>query len=221
MASYYEVVSTFWPIGRFMDGELKLSLLARLSQGHSQSGGRAAAGGALYWACRSCPRRSRTSSTASSRRSSSSDGEILPGEQFYLLKVIYSDRVIRPRELEFLRELRRCEAKSVTPEFREDLPAGVSIAERATLIAPSMYVASHRPWVGRTIQDLSIVKSDTSPYRRSAQCQDLHEYYHVTILSNLVRGYDQLRGVIPRRRFPKAPIRAASICSPRSTLKSA
>ena len=44
------------------------------------------------------------------------DGEILPGEQFYLLKVIYSDRVIRPRELEFLRELRR-EAKSVTPEF--------------------------------------------------------------------------------------------------------
>ena len=44
------------------------------------------------------------------------DGEIQPGEQFYLLKVIYSDRVIRPRELEFLRELRR-EAKSVTPEF--------------------------------------------------------------------------------------------------------
>ena len=36
-----------------------------------------------------------------------SDGEIQPGEQFYLLKVIYSDRVIRPRELAFLRETLR------------------------------------------------------------------------------------------------------------------
>ena len=44
------------------------------------------------------------------------DGEIQPGEQFYLLKVIYSDRVIRPRELAFLRELRK-EAKKVSPEF--------------------------------------------------------------------------------------------------------
>jgi len=47
-----------------------------------------------------------------------SDGEVQPGEQFYLLKVIYSDRVIRPRELAFLRELRR-EAKKVTPDFEQ------------------------------------------------------------------------------------------------------
>ena len=47
-----------------------------------------------------------------------SDGEILPGEQFYLLKVIYSDRVIRPRELAFLRELRQ-EAKQITPDFEQ------------------------------------------------------------------------------------------------------
>jgi len=46
------------------------------------------------------------------------DGEIQPGEQFYLLKVIYSDRVIRPRELAFLRELRR-EAKQITPDFEQ------------------------------------------------------------------------------------------------------
>src|SRR6185436_16906265 len=46
------------------------------------------------------------------------DGEILPGEQFYLLKVLYSDRVIRPRELAFLRELRR-EAKQISPDFEQ------------------------------------------------------------------------------------------------------
>ena len=46
------------------------------------------------------------------------DGEILLGEQFYLLKVIYSDRIIRPRELAFLREL-RSEAKHVTPDFEQ------------------------------------------------------------------------------------------------------
>jgi hypothetical protein len=46
------------------------------------------------------------------------DGEVLPGEQFYLLKTIYSDRVIRPRELAFLRELRR-EAKHFTPAFEQ------------------------------------------------------------------------------------------------------
>jgi hypothetical protein len=46
------------------------------------------------------------------------DGEILPGEQFYLLKTIYSDRVIRPRELAFLREL-RTEAKQITPAFEQ------------------------------------------------------------------------------------------------------
>ena len=46
------------------------------------------------------------------------DGEILPGEQFYLLKTIYSDRIIRPRELAFLRELRQ-EAKQISPDFEQ------------------------------------------------------------------------------------------------------
>ena len=44
------------------------------------------------------------------------DGEVTPEEQYHLLKMLYSDRVIRNRELEFLRELKR-EAKHVSPEF--------------------------------------------------------------------------------------------------------
>ena len=44
------------------------------------------------------------------------DGEVTPDEQYHLLKMLYSDRVIRSRELEFLRELKR-ESKHVTPEF--------------------------------------------------------------------------------------------------------
>ena len=44
------------------------------------------------------------------------DGEVTPDEQYHLLKMLYSDRVIRNRELEFLRELKR-EAKHVSPEF--------------------------------------------------------------------------------------------------------
>ena len=44
------------------------------------------------------------------------DGEVTPDEQYHLLKMLYSDRVIRDRELEFLRELKR-EAKHVSPEF--------------------------------------------------------------------------------------------------------
>jgi len=44
------------------------------------------------------------------------DGEISPIEQYSLLKMLYSDRVIRTRELDFLRELKR-EAKHVSPEF--------------------------------------------------------------------------------------------------------
>ena len=44
------------------------------------------------------------------------DGEVTPDEQYHLLKMLYSDRVIRTRELEFLRELKR-EAKHVSPEF--------------------------------------------------------------------------------------------------------
>ena len=44
------------------------------------------------------------------------DGEVTPDEQYHLLKMLYSDRVIRNRELEFLRELKR-EAKHLSPEF--------------------------------------------------------------------------------------------------------
>ena len=44
------------------------------------------------------------------------DGEIDPSEQFYLLKMLYSDRVIRDREKEFLLNLRR-RARQTTPEF--------------------------------------------------------------------------------------------------------
>ncbi|HUT90701.1 MAG TPA: hypothetical protein VMY37_14455 [Thermoguttaceae bacterium] len=44
------------------------------------------------------------------------DGEIQPGEQFYLLKMLYSDHEIRDREREFLSKLRRT-AKRTTPEF--------------------------------------------------------------------------------------------------------
>lgn len=44
------------------------------------------------------------------------DGEVSPIERYHLLKMLYSDRVIRPRELEFLRELRR-EATYDSPEF--------------------------------------------------------------------------------------------------------
>ena len=44
------------------------------------------------------------------------DGEVTPDEQYHLLKMLFSDRVIRSRELEFLRELKR-ESKHVTPEF--------------------------------------------------------------------------------------------------------
>jgi hypothetical protein len=44
------------------------------------------------------------------------DGEIQPSEQFYLLKMLYSDREVRTEELTFLRELKR-EARVVSPEF--------------------------------------------------------------------------------------------------------
>ena len=46
------------------------------------------------------------------------DGKIGANEQFYLLKMLYSDGEVRPSELEFLREL-RSEAQEVTPEFEE------------------------------------------------------------------------------------------------------
>jgi hypothetical protein len=44
------------------------------------------------------------------------DGRIGPDEQFYLLKMLYSDKHVRECEKQFLRELHR-EAKEITPEF--------------------------------------------------------------------------------------------------------
>ncbi len=44
------------------------------------------------------------------------DGEISPSEQFYLLKMLYSDRVIRDPEREFLRKL-RTKLPGRSPEF--------------------------------------------------------------------------------------------------------
>jgi len=44
------------------------------------------------------------------------DGRIGLDEQFYLLKMLYSDKHVRGCEKEFLKELRR-EAKEITPEF--------------------------------------------------------------------------------------------------------
>lgn len=44
------------------------------------------------------------------------DGRIGLDEQFYLLKMLYSDGVVRDREKQFLEELRR-EANETTPEF--------------------------------------------------------------------------------------------------------
>jgi hypothetical protein len=44
------------------------------------------------------------------------DGEIQPSEQFYLLKMLYSDREIRDREKQFLLKLSR-KAKHSGPEF--------------------------------------------------------------------------------------------------------
>jgi hypothetical protein len=44
------------------------------------------------------------------------DGRIGQDEQFYLLKMLYSDNNVRESEKQFLRELRR-EAEEITPEF--------------------------------------------------------------------------------------------------------
>jgi hypothetical protein len=44
------------------------------------------------------------------------DGKIQPSEQFYLLKMLYSDRKIREREKSFLLSLRAA-ARHTTPEF--------------------------------------------------------------------------------------------------------
>jgi hypothetical protein len=45
-----------------------------------------------------------------------SDGEVQPSEQFYLLKMLYSDREVRQREREFLHRL-QAKAECRTPEF--------------------------------------------------------------------------------------------------------
>jgi len=44
------------------------------------------------------------------------DGEIQPSEQYYLLKMLYSDREIRDREKDFLLKLKET-ASHTTPEF--------------------------------------------------------------------------------------------------------
>jgi hypothetical protein len=44
------------------------------------------------------------------------DGRVGQDEQFYLLKMLYSDKRVRESEKQFLRELRN-EAKEITPEF--------------------------------------------------------------------------------------------------------
>jgi hypothetical protein len=45
-----------------------------------------------------------------------SDGEIGPVDQFYLLKMLYSDRVVTQRERDFLLMLKR-KARHTSPEF--------------------------------------------------------------------------------------------------------
>ena len=46
------------------------------------------------------------------------DGELQPSEQYYLLKMLYSDRVIRNVEKEFLAKIRD-RVSTIAPEFAE------------------------------------------------------------------------------------------------------
>jgi uncharacterized tellurite resistance protein B-like protein len=46
------------------------------------------------------------------------DGQILMNEQFYLLKMLYSDGKVRENEKQFLREL-LAQVKEITPEFKD------------------------------------------------------------------------------------------------------
>ena len=46
------------------------------------------------------------------------DDEVSPSEQYYLLKILYSDRVVRDEEREFLKKLRG-KLRQRTPEFEE------------------------------------------------------------------------------------------------------
>ena len=57
------------------------------------------------------------------------DGQIGQDEQFYLLKMLYSDGHVRPSEKQFLLELRE-EAQEVTPEF--DALCDVALAAHPT-----------------------------------------------------------------------------------------
>jgi hypothetical protein len=44
------------------------------------------------------------------------DGQVQPSEQFYLLKMLYSDRDVSPADLDFLKRL-QAKASHRTPEF--------------------------------------------------------------------------------------------------------
>jgi hypothetical protein len=57
------------------------------------------------------------------------DGRIGQDEQFYLLKMLYSDGNVRPIEKQFLLELRE-EAQELTPEF--EALCGVALAAHPT-----------------------------------------------------------------------------------------
>ncbi len=46
------------------------------------------------------------------------DGELQPSEQYYLLKMLYSDRVIRVAEKQFLVKIRN-QVSAIAPEFAE------------------------------------------------------------------------------------------------------
>jgi uncharacterized tellurite resistance protein B-like protein len=56
------------------------------------------------------------------------DGQVQPSEQFYLLKMLYSDREVRPRERDFLRRLQTKAQR--TPEFDALCEAAFQSADR-------------------------------------------------------------------------------------------
>jgi len=57
------------------------------------------------------------------------DGKIGMDEQFYLLKMLYSDGHVREREREFLREI-RAELDEITPEFEQMYEQAMTVADR-------------------------------------------------------------------------------------------
>ena len=60
------------------------------------------------------------------------DGELQPSEQYYLLKMLYSDRVVRVAEKQFLAKIRD-QVSSIAPQFAElcdeamETEAGVAV----------------------------------------------------------------------------------------------